>query len=100
MPKGYVLCEIDVHDMDLYRQEYMSRSGPAVEAFGGRLSSAGESPRCLKEAAIQPASLSWSSKAGRRLGNSISPRHIRKQQPGERGRPAPITPFLKGRNKR
>ncbi len=48
MPKGYVLCEIDVHDMDLYRQEYMSRSGPAVEAFGGRFIVRGGEPEVLE----------------------------------------------------
>ena len=36
MAKGYVYAEIEVTDPDAYRAEYMSRSGPAVAAFGGR----------------------------------------------------------------
>jgi uncharacterized protein (DUF1330 family) len=36
MGKGYVYVEIEVHDADNYRAHYMTRSGPAVAAFGGR----------------------------------------------------------------
>lgn len=34
--KGYVYVEIEIRDMDGYRREYMSRSGPAVAAYGGQ----------------------------------------------------------------
>lgn len=35
-PKGYIYVEIEVTDPEGYRREYMSRSGPAVAAYGGR----------------------------------------------------------------
>lgn len=35
-PKGYVFAEIEVLDPQGYRADYVSRSTPAVEAFGGR----------------------------------------------------------------
>jgi uncharacterized protein (DUF1330 family) len=35
-PKGYVYVEIEVKDPDNYKEHYMSRSTPAVAAFGGR----------------------------------------------------------------
>lgn len=47
-PKGYVLVEIEVHDHDYYRAEYMSRSTPAVEAFGGRFLVRGGDPQVLE----------------------------------------------------
>ncbi|MEB2318195.1 MAG: DUF1330 domain-containing protein [Pseudomonadota bacterium] len=34
--KGYVYVEVEVLDPEGYRREYMSRSGPAVAAHGGR----------------------------------------------------------------
>lgn len=34
--RGYVYVEIEVLDPEGYRREYMSRSGPAIAAFGGR----------------------------------------------------------------
>jgi uncharacterized protein (DUF1330 family) len=36
MGKGYVYVEAEVHDLEGYRRDYMSRSTPAVAAFGGR----------------------------------------------------------------
>lgn len=48
MPKGYAVCEIGVQDMELYRREYMSRSTPAVEAFGGRFIVRGGNPQVLE----------------------------------------------------
>lgn len=36
MPKAYVIVDMDVTDPDRYKAEYVPRSGPAVEAAGGR----------------------------------------------------------------
>jgi len=34
--RGYIYVELEVTEPEAYRREYMSRSGPAVEAYGGR----------------------------------------------------------------
>jgi uncharacterized protein (DUF1330 family) len=36
MPKAYVIVDMDVTDPARYAAEYVPRSGPAVEASGGR----------------------------------------------------------------
>jgi uncharacterized protein (DUF1330 family) len=36
MPKAYVIVDMDVIDPDRFATEYAPRSGPAVEAAGGR----------------------------------------------------------------
>ena len=36
VPRGYIYVEIEVTDPENYRLHYMSRSTPAVAAFGGR----------------------------------------------------------------
>lgn len=48
MAKGYILCEIDVTDPDLYAAEYIPRSTPAVEAHGGRFVVRGGNPESLE----------------------------------------------------
>ncbi|MCS6765493.1 MAG: DUF1330 domain-containing protein [Candidatus Protistobacter heckmanni] len=41
MPKGYIYVEIEVTDPENYKLHYMSRSTPAVAAYGGRFLSRG-----------------------------------------------------------
>ncbi len=36
MPKAYVIIDMDVTDPDRYAADYVPRSGPSVEAAGGR----------------------------------------------------------------
>jgi uncharacterized protein (DUF1330 family) len=48
MPKGYVFCEIEITDPETYRNEYMSRSSPAVERFGGHFLVRGGKPIVLE----------------------------------------------------
>lgn len=48
MPKGYILCEIDVTDPDLYAKEYIPRSTPAVAEHGGTFLVRGGNPAALE----------------------------------------------------
>ncbi|CAN5573168.1 coronamic acid biosynthesis protein CmaL [soil metagenome] len=48
MPKGYIMCEIDVTDPDLYAKEYIPRSTPAVAEHGGRFLVRGGNPVVLE----------------------------------------------------
>ncbi|MBA2674564.1 DUF1330 domain-containing protein [Ramlibacter sp.] len=47
LPKGYCLADITVHDATAYTQ-YTSRSGPAVEAAGGRFVVRGGTPEVIE----------------------------------------------------
>lgn len=46
-PLGYCLADITIHDPEAYKH-YMARSGPAVEAAGGRFLVRGGSPEVLE----------------------------------------------------
>jgi len=53
MPKAYVIVDMDVTDPERYAAEYVPRSGPAVEAAGGRFLARGGEVTVL-EGDVQP----------------------------------------------
>ena len=49
-PKGYVIANVDVRDLERYREEYVRHVEPTVRAHGGRFVIRGAAPEVVEGA--------------------------------------------------